>query len=176
MNMKKFLLLLTLTATFYAASAQDYILKNTVNQFSIMKSGQGISILGNDIIDANGVYFLKANAGHLPNDSTLVHIAGTETITGAKNFTGLPSFLNFNLNGSSSGTISFMPQPASGTYNFNLPATAGTAGQALISGAGGTNPMTWATPLLASKNLSDLTNIDTAIANLGINAVKKLAR
>lgn len=48
------------------------------------------------------------------------------------------------LNGNSSGTISIKPQAAAGTYNFNLPTTAGTAGQVLSSAAGGASPMTWA--------------------------------
>lgn len=46
--------------------------------------------------------------------------------------------------GNSSGTVSIKPQAAAGTYNFNLPTTAGTAGQVLSSAAGGASPMTWA--------------------------------
>lgn len=45
--------------------------------------------------------------------------------------------------GSSSGTITIAPQAASGTYNFNLPTTAGTSGQPLISAGGGSSPMAW---------------------------------
>jgi hypothetical protein len=48
-----------------------------------------------------------------------------------------------NYAGSSSGTISVGPQPNTGNYNFNLPTTAGTAGQVLTSAAGGFAPMTW---------------------------------
>lgn len=47
------------------------------------------------------------------------------------------------LKGTSSGTISILPQAAAGTYNFNLPTTAGTSGQLLTSAAGGASPMTW---------------------------------
>lgn len=47
--------------------------------------------------------------------------------------------------GSSSGTITIQPQAAAGTYNFNLPATAGTSGQPLISAGGGSSPMTFGT-------------------------------
>jgi hypothetical protein len=47
------------------------------------------------------------------------------------------------LNGSSSGAISILPQAAAGTYNFNLPTTAGSAGQLLASGGGVGAPMTW---------------------------------
>jgi len=51
-----------------------------------------------------------------------------------------------SLAGNTSGTITIKPQAAAGTYNFNLPTTAGTTGQVLTSAGGGSSPMTWATP------------------------------
>jgi len=48
-----------------------------------------------------------------------------------------------NLTGSSSGTVSILPQAAAGTYNFNLPITAGSSGQVLTSAGGGSSAMTW---------------------------------
>lgn len=45
--------------------------------------------------------------------------------------------------GSSSGNITIQPQAASGTYNLNLPTTAGSSGQVLTSAGGGSSPMTW---------------------------------
>jgi hypothetical protein len=45
--------------------------------------------------------------------------------------------------GSSSGVVSILPQAAAGTFNFNLPVTAGNAGQVLTSGGGSGSPMTW---------------------------------
>ncbi|HEV2225129.1 MAG TPA: hypothetical protein VGR84_19205 [Candidatus Acidoferrales bacterium] len=68
--------------------------------------------------------------------------------------TGLGSI---NLNGNTSGTISILPQAAAGTYNFNLPATAGTAGQVLTSQGGASVAMTWTNagaPTVASVDLS----------------------
>lgn len=47
------------------------------------------------------------------------------------------------LAGSSSGLITIQTQAAAGTYNFNLPTTAGTSGTALLSGGGSTSPETW---------------------------------
>lgn len=52
---------------------------------------------------------------------------------------------NLKLAGSTSGTISILAAAAAGTYNFNLPITAGTAGQVLTSQAGGSTAMTWTT-------------------------------
>lgn len=47
--------------------------------------------------------------------------------------------------GSTSGVISVNTQAAAGTYNFNLPITAGTSGQALVSQGGGSTAMIWQT-------------------------------
>ena len=47
--------------------------------------------------------------------------------------------------GTTSGVISITPQPDSGTYNFNLPITVGSAGQYLTS-QGNDLAMTWTTP------------------------------
>lgn len=47
------------------------------------------------------------------------------------------------LSGSASGTLSIVPQAASGTYEFDLPTTAGTAGQVLTSQGGAGTAMTW---------------------------------
>lgn len=49
------------------------------------------------------------------------------------------------LAGSSSGVVTLNPQAAAGTYNFNLPTTAGSANQALLSQGGGSSAMTWGT-------------------------------
>jgi hypothetical protein len=47
--------------------------------------------------------------------------------------------------GNTSGVVSIIPQAAAGTYNFNLPTTAGSSGQALLSGGGSSAAMTWGT-------------------------------
>ncbi len=52
----------------------------------------------------------------------------------------------YNLSGNTSGTISILPQAAAGTYNFNLPTTAGTSGYVLTSAGGGASAMTWTDP------------------------------
>jgi hypothetical protein len=50
-----------------------------------------------------------------------------------------------SLLGTTSGTVTIQPQAAAGTYNFNLPTTAGTSGQALLSGGGGSTAQTYGT-------------------------------
>jgi hypothetical protein len=47
-------------------------------------------------------------------------------------------------NGGGSGAFAVIKNPSTtSTYNFNLPATAGSAGNVLASGGGSTSPMTW---------------------------------
>lgn len=50
-----------------------------------------------------------------------------------------------NILGNSSGVVSIKPQSAAGTYNFNLPTTAGSSGQPLLSAGGGASAMTFGT-------------------------------
>ena len=49
------------------------------------------------------------------------------------------------LAGNTSGTVTLQPQAAAGTYNFNLPTGAGTSGQPLLSGGGGSTAQTYGT-------------------------------
>lgn len=48
-----------------------------------------------------------------------------------------------SITGSTSGTISLLPQNAAGTYNWNWPTSSGNSGEALVSGGGGSTAMTW---------------------------------
>lgn len=66
--------------------------------------------------------------------------------------------------GASSGTVSILPQSAAGTYNFNLPTTAGASGSVLTSGGGSSTPMTW-TPQasLAVGTATTATNASTTL-------------
>lgn len=51
-----------------------------------------------------------------------------------------------DLVGTTSGTVTVKPSDAAGTYNFNLPTTAGISGYLLTSGGGGSTAMTWTDP------------------------------
>ena len=68
-------------------------------------------------------------------------------------FTSTPTFGvagttlgTLSLAGNTSGTVTIQPQAVAGAYNFNLPITAGSAGQVLTSQGGTTTAMTWTTP------------------------------
>lgn len=47
--------------------------------------------------------------------------------------------------GNTSGTVTVQPAAAAGTYNFNLPTSAGSSGQPLLSGGGGSTAMNFGT-------------------------------
>lgn len=64
--------------------------------------------------------------------STGLNLGVTGTLTGT-----------LGLSGATSGTVTIQPQSAAGTYNFNLPTTAGSSGNLLTSAGGGSSPMTW---------------------------------
>lgn len=49
------------------------------------------------------------------------------------------------LSGGTSGTVTIKPQAAAGTYEFDLPTTAGSSGSPLLSGGGAGSPMTYGT-------------------------------
>ncbi len=63
--------------------------------------------------------------------------------------------------GSTSGVVSLVPQAAAGTYNFNLPTTAGNSGECLTSAGGAAAAMTWTDPIVAAE-------IDTSSELAGI--------
>ena len=83
----------------------------------------GISAIGNSIMTQHDVNTIAIGSGN----------------------TGQLQMGSLALNGTTSGTITIQPQAAAGTYNFNLPTSAGTNGQCLISGGGGASPTTWGT-------------------------------
>jgi hypothetical protein len=76
-----------------------------------------------------------------------------------------------NLSGTTSGTITIQPQDAAGTYNWNLPTTAGASGQVLQSAGGGSAPMTWSTATFPSA----ATNVGTILRADGTNWVATTA-
>lgn len=73
--------------------------------------------------------------------STLQTLATRATIDG--NGFLMATGKNIRLQGSSSGVITIQTQAASGTYNLNVPITAGNTGNLLTSGGGGSSPNTW---------------------------------
>jgi len=70
--------------------------------------------------------------------------SGTNGIVAKNTFTLAPG-INLQMQGTAAGLINFQTQNSSGSYNFNLPTGSGTVGQPLLSGGGGSAPMTFGT-------------------------------
>jgi hypothetical protein len=62
--------------------------------------------------------------------------------------------------GGSGAAVTIQNNSATAAYNFNLPATAGTAGYALVSGGGAAAPMTWA-QIPAAAGSTSITTLGT---------------
>jgi hypothetical protein len=96
------------------------------------------------------------NSGSLGASANLTWVSPALTIGAAGSTTG-----QLNLTGATSGTITIQGQAAAGTFNFNLPTTAGTSGYVLTSAGGVASPMTWTdlSSLYANKALSNLASV-----------------
>jgi len=84
----------------------------------------------------------------VPNNITNGQVADATQIMGNFNavlgcITSPPPTPNVQFSGSGGGVITMQNPSATTNYNFNLPATAGSAGSLLTSGGGGSNPETW---------------------------------
>lgn len=113
---------------------------NWVNTASTVASTIG-TLTNGDICTTNGTVInctLAGSAGQVLG-GTGANFTATPTL-GSSGTTGTLSFT-----GSTSGTVTIQPQATAGTYNFNLPTTAGSAGQVLTSQGGGASAMTWTT-------------------------------
>jgi len=76
------------------------------------------------------LYQSSASSDPVMSITPVLGVAGTST--GTLGFAGITS-----------GTVTIQPQSAAGTYNFNLPITAGSTGQLLVSAGGGGTAMTF---------------------------------
>lgn len=107
---------------------------------SNFRGNVSVAVGGNISGDGSGIsnipYSAISNPPSIPADNLLVHLAGTETITGAKNFTTNPTF-----NGSQlvniGGTQTLTSKTMSGTNNTfsNIPYTALTGTPAIPTNA-----------------------------------------
>lgn len=91
------------------------------------------------------------------DSSSNVSCAGSMTTGSGGGTTG-----SVALRGATSGTVTIQPQAVAGTYNFNLPTSAGSPGQPLLSGGGGASAQTYGA--LALSNLATQ-NADTVVMN-----------
>lgn len=123
---------------------------------AIQSQGSGISpralqINASDFGTNGGMLRINKDPG--VSGAARIFSGGTATVDGITIDSGLltlglagTSLGRLDILGSTSGNVSIRPQAAAGTFNFNLPTTAGTSGDFLRSGGGGAAAMTWLTP------------------------------
>ena len=104
---------------------------------SVSAGGGNVSNTGTPVDNQLAVW---TAASTIEGTTALTYSAGVLDIGVAGTATG-----KVELNGTTSGAVTIQPQAAAGTYNFNLPTAAGTAGQALLSGGGAAAAMTFGT-------------------------------
>ncbi len=109
------------TATYPATTVTQQLLYSTGTNVV-----GGLSAVAGGLLNYSGVGVPSSTV------TPVLGLAGTSTGT-------------LGLSGVTSGVVTIQPVSAAGTYNFNLPITAGSAGQALTSQAGGSTAMTWTT-------------------------------
>lgn len=121
----------------YSDASALTILSGTATAGQIVRSGSSAAPSW-----STATYPATAAAGTILAAGTLNTIAGTSTPT-----LGVAGSLlgTLALAGNTSGAVTIQPQAAAGTWNFNLPTTAGSAGQVLTSQGGGATAMTWET-------------------------------
>lgn len=102
----------------------------------------------NGVLYGNGTSALQVTAQGAAN-TILIANAGAPSFSATPTIGTSVTTPIVNITGSSSGTITVQAQAAAGTYNFNLPITAGISGKPLISSGGGASAMTFATLTVA---------------------------
>lgn len=99
----------------------------------------------------------SSGAGSAGGSNTQVQFNNATSLAGSANLTWVSPALTIGVNASTTGQLILANGGALGTsitiqnnantsaYNFNLPASAGSSGQPMLSGGGGSSPMTFGT-------------------------------
>lgn len=129
------------SATLAIANGKTFTASNTLTLTGTDSSSVAFGSGGTVVYTGSNLSVFAATTS-----AQLAGVISDETGTGVLVFNAAPAFTGgISLSGSSTGSISVLPQAAAGTYNFNLPTTAGSSGQVLTSGGGINAPMTWST-------------------------------
>jgi len=159
-------------------SANNFVSSNTGGTFTCTQpaaSGLSGAITNAQMptYTANGLTYGTGSAGlsQVTVGTTGTILKGTSaaapsfTATPVLGAVGTTGTLGFS--GTTSGVVTVQPQAAAGTYNFNLPITAGTAGQLMTSQAGGATAMSWTAAPTATPTASNIADWDANKAMSG---------
>ncbi len=151
-----------------SADSARFLLGHPTGNWQIDNDGSGMRFF----LPGNVRMVLTSSALALGSSCNLTYSGAiTQTGTNTNTFTantavnriltvGLAGTLTgqIDLKGTTSGTVSVLPQAAAGTYNFNIPTTAGSSGDVLTSGGGAGSAMTWTSNVLTTTNTATVTN------------------
>lgn len=123
-----------------------------------------------------------------PGSTTQVAYNLASVLTGSANLTYVSPALTIGVGGATTGQlilqnggtsglgVTIQNNIATGAYNFNLPSTAGTAGNPLCSGGGSASPMTWCTVTVPNGGTGQTTLTNHGLlVGAGTAAVTQLA-
>ena len=118
------------------AYASVQLVTDGVSNWGILAGGGG----GGGIPGGSTTQVQYNNTGSFAGSPNLIWVSPALTIGATGSATGQLKFA-----GTTSGAVTVKSQDAAGTFNFNLPVTAGSSGQPLLSGGGGATAMSWGT-------------------------------
>lgn len=117
----------------------------------------GLCLLSNGLGTAPSFQSCAAGAGSAGGSNTQVQFNNSSALAGSPNLTWVSPALRIGQNATATGqvvlanggalgvSVTVQNNSATSAYNFNLPASAGTSGQPLLSAGGGSSPMTFGT-------------------------------
>jgi hypothetical protein len=126
--------------TFYNTTNNRIDFNNGSSWFEIPAKSDNLSVFASTTSAQLAGLLSDETGTGLAVFGTAPTFASTITIGTAGGTTGAANFV-----GTTSGTVTILPQAAAGTYNFNLPTGAGSSGQPLLSGGGGASAMSFGT-------------------------------
>ena len=143
-----------LTGYIYANGSSAVTASTTIpvsalsGQVSVANGGSGVaSPTAHGVLLAEGASAFTSSVGAAGTIHQGAGASADPTWTASPVLGAVGTTGTIGLSGTTSGVVTVQPQAAAGTYNFNLPTTAGSSGNLLASGGGGSAAMTWVSAL-----------------------------
>lgn len=139
-----------------ASNTRGSVLERGASGWTIITPGTLGNVLTSNGSGADPTYQAVTGSGTVnagTSGQLSYYASSTNAVSGNPNLTISAAALTLGVTGSATGSeifsgattgaVTIQPQAAAGTYNFNLPITAGAAGTVLTSQGGGSTAMTW---------------------------------
>ena len=131
----------------FSFTVHGVLLGEGINQFTSLTTSNVGQCLLSQGTNSDPVWGACASgSGSAGGSNTQIQYNSSTSLAGSANLTWVSPALTIGaassatgqlaLAGTTSGAVTIQPQAAAGTYNFNLPTSAGSSGQPLISGGG----------------------------------------